>query len=263
MQIGDSTRALVTGASRGIGRALAIELAGRGATVGLLARDQRALGALAEQLNGRAIVVPADTTDRREVDRAVGAFVDEAGGLDLLVANAGIAHYGPFIEMDLDKIEEMVAVNVLGSLYVVRSALDRMLPATAPGQIVVVSSGAGLRAFPSAAVYGATKAANRGFAEALRHELADTPLSLTTVYPGEVETELHSHQLERMPQWRRGDEAIPAATVATQIAEAVVADQRSVYTPRLVRLLGLAGVAPGLVDRLLRRIRGVTAAPRR
>ena len=203
----------------------------------------------------------ADVTDRREVERAVGAFADEAGGLDLLVANAGIAHYGPFAEMEIDKVEEMVAINVLGSLYTVRAGLGPMLERGA-GHIVVISSGAGLRAFPSGAVYGATKAANRGFAEALRHELAGTGISVTTVYPGEVQTELHAHQLDRLPEWRKSDEAIDPAELATEIADAVVSDERSVYAPPAVRLLGLQGISPGAVDRLLRRVRGPAAAPR-
>ncbi|HKJ35707.1 MAG TPA: SDR family oxidoreductase [Solirubrobacterales bacterium] len=262
MEIDAGTRALITGASKGIGAALAAELAGRGVRVGLLARDQRALDELAGRLPGEQIVLPADVTEPKELERAVGAFVDEAGGLDLLVANAGIAHYGPFAEMDLAKIESMVSVNVMGSLYTVKAALPSMLDGGA-GHIVVVSSGAGIRAFPDGAVYGATKAANRGFAEALRHELAGTGVSLTTVYPGEVATELHSHQLDRLPDWRQSDEAIDPSDLATEITDAVQEDRRSVFAPKAVRLLGMNGVAPGATDRLLRRVRGQAAAPRR
>ncbi len=261
MQLGESTHALITGASRGIGRSLALELASREVTLGLLSRDRRRLDELAGELRGTHHVLPADVTDIKEVERAVAAFEEDAGGIDLLVANAGIAHYGPFAEMDLDKIEEMVSINVLGSLYTVKAALPGMI-ARGSGHIVVVSSGAGIRAFPSGAVYGATKAANRGFAEALRHELAGTGISLTTVYPGEVATDLHNHQLDRLPDWRESDEAIDPADLALQIATAVEADERSVYAPRAVRMLGLNAVAPGLVDRLLRRVRGDAAAPR-
>jgi short-subunit dehydrogenase len=129
--------------------------------------------------------------------------------------------------------------------------------------VVVVSSGAGLRAFPSAAVYGATKAANRAFAEALRHELSGTGVSVSTVFPGEVATDLHEGREARLPDWRDSDEAIPAGDVATAIMEAVEGDQRAVYVPRQVRILGLNGVAPRLTDRLLATVRGGTAAPRR
>jgi NADP-dependent 3-hydroxy acid dehydrogenase YdfG len=262
MEIDGGTRALITGASKGIGAAVAAELTARGARVGLLARGQRELDQLAARLSGEPVVLPADVTQPKELERAVGAFIDEAGGLDLLIANAGIAHYGPFAEMDLELAEEMVSINLLGSLYTVKAALPTLLGSSA-GHIVVVSSGAGIRAFPSGAVYGATKAANRAFAEAIRNELAGTGVSVTTVYPGEVATELHSHQLDRLPEWRKSDEAIDPADVARQIAEAVIADRRSVYAPKAVRFLGLNAVAPGATDRLLRRARGEAAAPRR
>ena len=113
------------------------------------------------------------------------------------------------------------------------------------GHIVVVSSGAALRAFPWAAVYGATKAANKGFAEALRHELSGTGVSLSTVFPGEVATELHA-EAEQLPDWRDSDGAIGPEEVAAAVLEAVEEDRREVHVPRQVRLLALNDVAPGL-----------------
>jgi len=91
VRLDGDTRALVTGASRGIGRALAEELLGRGCTVGAVARSTEEL----EDLGPRAIPLPADVADREQLESAVARFIDEAGGLDLLVANAGVAHYGP------------------------------------------------------------------------------------------------------------------------------------------------------------------------
>lgn len=262
MQIGAGTRAVVTGASKGIGRALAAELAARGAQVGLLARDRDALEELARELPGSHLPLLADVCDRERVAEAVAGFAEAAGGLDLLVANAGVAHYGPFEQQEPAEIEAMVEVNVLGSIYTVRAGLP-IMRAAGSGHIVVVSSGAGIRAFPEAAVYGATKAANRGFAEALRHELADSGISLTTVFPGEIETELHSHERDRLPDWRSNDEELPAPLLARKLVEAVEADRRAVYLPPAVRLLGVHHLAPGLADFLLRRIRGRSAAPRR
>lgn len=107
MDIGAHTRALVTGASRGIGRALAQALAARGATVGLLARDADELEALATRLPGRHVVLPTDVGGRAEVDRAAQRFMEVAGGLELVIANAGVADYGPFAEQSLDAIERM------------------------------------------------------------------------------------------------------------------------------------------------------------
>ena len=263
MRITHSTRALLTGASKGIGRALAIRLAARGVRLGLLARDGAALRRLAAELGGEHLALPADVTDRAAVSAAVEDFAAATGGIDLLVANAGIAHYGPFADAEIELAEQMVAVNLIGSLYTVKAGLEVMLASGRPGHIVVTSSGAGLRAFPSGAVYGATKAANRGFAEALRHELSGTGISVTTIFAGEVETELHSHQLDRLPDWRDSEEAIDPDQLAAAVIEAVEADAREIYAPPAVRLLGLNGLAPGLLDRLLRRVRGPAAAPRR
>lgn len=252
---------LVTGASKGIGRATAQAFAERGCRVGLIARGRTELEAAAAELPGEAIAIAADISDREAAFSAVGEFCERAGGLDVLVANAGVAHYGPFLDSDLDGVEQMIQVNVLGTAYTVRAGLERMVD-QAGGHLVIVSSGAGQRAFPHAAVYGGTKAFGRGLAEALRHELSGTGVSLTTVYPGEIHTELHAHERDRMPDWYKSDQALEPSGVATAIVGAVERDRRAVYVPGIVRLLGLNGIAPGLVDRLLRIIRGPAAAPR-
>ena len=264
MRIDGSTRALVTGASRGIGRALAAALAGRGATVGLAARSQDEVEALAGELPGEHVPLACDVSDRAAVEAAVAEFVDSAGGLDLVVANAGIARYGPFRETGVDAVEAMTAVNWLGTVYTVGAALPHLLD-QARGHIVIVSSGAGHRSFPWAAGYGATKGAQRMFGEALRHELSGTGVSLTLVYPGEIATSLHDHEKERMPDWYRGgSDAAPPDALAEKVLAAVEDDARAVHFPPLVRLLGAAhGLSPRLSDRLLRTLRGATAAPRR
>jgi 3-oxoacyl-[acyl-carrier protein] reductase len=266
VRIGPETRAIVTGASAGLGRALALGLAARGVRVGALARRrellEQLLARLPESPAGEHLALVADISKRRQVERAVERFCKRAGGVDLLFANAGIAHYGPFADVELELAEEMIGVNVLGTTYSVAAALGPMLD-QAGGQIVVTSSGAGLRAFPWAAVYGGTKAFERGFAEALRHELSGTGVSVTTVFPGEVATDLHAHEPHAEPDWRREDEAVAAERVARRMLAAVEDDERNVYVPGLVRLLGLNGVSPQLTDRLLTRIRGASAAPRR
>ena len=205
---------------------------------------------------------PPTSASAAAPQQAIDRFAKRTGGPDLVCANAGIAHYGPFADVELELAEEMIDVNVRGTLYTVAAALPHMLD-RARGHIVVTSSGAGIRAFPWGAVYGATKAFDRGFAEALRHELSGTGVSVTTVFPGEVETDLHDHQPGSIPDWRRGDRALAAADVARSIIAAVEADEANVYLPRATRLLGLNGIAPRTTDRLLRRIRGATAAPRR
>jgi 3-oxoacyl-[acyl-carrier protein] reductase len=263
MRIDATTRALVTGASRGIGRAVAAAVAARGAAVGLLARSERELSELARELGPRAVPLPADVGDRDQVRAATERFIDQAGGLELVVANAGIAHYGPFYAQDVDKVEAMTRVNWLGTVYTVDAALGHLID-RANGHIVVVSSGAGLRSFPWAAAYGATKSAQRGFAEALRHELSGSGVSVTTVYPGEIATHLHDHEKATMPDWYHGgDAAASVDRLAAAILRGVENDRRAVYHPPIIRLLGLNGISPRLADAILRRLRGGTAAPRR
>ena len=264
MQVAPGTRAFVTGASRGIGRALAGALAARGVTLGLAARSTDELAALAADLPGEHHVLECDVADAASTQAAIDGFAQRAGGLELLVANAGITHYGPFRDQPLDKALQMSQVNWHGTLHTVHFGLPHLLNADR-GHIVVVSSGAGLRSFPQAAVYGATKAAQRMFAEALRHELADTGVSLTTVYPGEIATSLHDHEKDRMPalvprrppggagrgagrEGHRGDRERRARRLPP------AARARARHRPR---------ASPRAGDALLRRLRGDSAAPRR
>jgi NADP-dependent 3-hydroxy acid dehydrogenase YdfG len=226
----------------------------------MLARGEAELRGRAEELGGEAF--PADVADFASVSAAVDAFAAEAGGIDLLVANAGVLHYAPFAEQPIEDAEAMVRVNVLGTIYTVKAALPHLLDRAA-GHLVVLSSGAGLRSFPWGAVYGATKAADRLFAEALRHELSGTGVSVTTVYPGEIATGITHHQRDRLPDWRATDEELPVEPLADAIIEAVEEDRRAVFMPRAVRVLGWSGVAPRLLDRLLAAVRGGSAAPRR
>jgi short-subunit dehydrogenase len=265
VRIEQGTRAVISGASRGIGRALSQALAARGARLGLMARGREPLEEMVKELpaspGGPHLALVADVAKRAQVARAVDRFAKRADGLDLVVANAGVAHYGPFVDTEIERAEEMVGINVLGTIYTVDAALPHLLGGAA-GHVVLMSSGAGIRAFPSAAVYGATKAAVRGFGEALRHELSGTGVSVSTVFPGEVQTDLHAHERTLLPDWRKNEDELPPDQVAAAVIEAVEADSRTAYVPGVVRLLGLNGVAPRLTDRLLARIRGRTAAPR-
>jgi short-subunit dehydrogenase len=261
MQVTAGTRALITGASRGIGRALATALAARGATLGLAARSTDELDQLASELPGNHHALPCDVADATSTQQAIDRFVASAGGLDLLIANAGVAHYANFADQPLDTKLRMSQVNWHGTLHTVHFGL----PHIKQGHIVIVSSGAGLRSFPQAAVYGATKAAQRAFGEALRHELAGTGVSLTVVFPGEIATALHDHEKERLPRWYRGGtRAAPPDRLADRIVKAIENDERAVHYPPLVRALGVVhGLSPKAGDALLRRLRGESAAPRR
>lgn len=253
----------MTGASRGIGAALAEALAAQGVTLGLAARSTDELQALADRLPGEHHVLECDVADEASVRAAVERFTAAVGGIDLVVANAGLTHYGPFAEQDMAQLRQMTDVNWYGTLFTVHAALPTLL-AQGSGHIVLVSSGAGIRSFPYAAVYGATKAAQRMFGEALRHELAGTGVGLTVVYPGEIKTSLHDHEKDRMPAWYRGgDAAAPPSVLAEKVLAAVEADKRAVHFPTLVRVLGVVhGISPRAGDFMLQKLRGPTAAAR-
>jgi NADP-dependent 3-hydroxy acid dehydrogenase YdfG len=258
VQIGPGTRVLVTGASRGIGAAIAHAFAARGATLGLVARRREPLEALAKELGGEHVALEGDVSDP---DSIVGA-ISQFGDVDVVVANAGITHYRPFAQLPLDEARHMNDVNWLGTIYTVWAALPGMLDRRR-GHIVVVSSGGGVRGFPSAAVYNGTKAAQRGFAEALRHELHGTGVSVTTVFPGEIETTLHDHELDHMPDWYRMDRRAPAGPLGEQVAKAVEEDRRELFYPPAVRMLRIVnGISPRLGDLVLRRLLGRSVAPR-
>jgi short-subunit dehydrogenase len=260
MRAQPGTRVLVTGASRGIGAAIARAFAARGCTLGLVARTREPLDSLASELpGGEHVVLEADVADAESIAAAVARF----GDVDVLVANAGLTHYMPFTELPPEKADEMSSVNWVGTLNTVRAGLPRMIERHG-GHVVIVSSGGGLRGFPGAAVYNGTKAAQRGFAEALRHELDGTGVSVTTVYPGEVDTSLHDHEWERMPEWYRRDRRSPPGPLGDLVVEAVEEDRRELFYPPIVRLLRIAnGISPRLADVMLRRILGPAAAPRR
>jgi short-subunit dehydrogenase len=260
VRVTHGTCALVTGASRGIGRALAEAIAARGATVGLAARSAEELESLAAELPGRHHVLPCDVTDATAVALAVDTFVRRAGALDLVVAGANVSHHEPFRAQPLGRALSMSEVNWHGTLFTVHAALPALL-ARAAGHIVVVSSSAGLHSFPGAAVHGATKAAQRAFAEALRRELDGTGVSVTAVMAAEIAGGPHAHAHDRSRAWHRGGEAASPHALAARVLEAVEYDERAVVAPWPVRLLGAAhGVAPRAAVALLRRLRGTSAA---
>ncbi|MEA2494653.1 MAG: hypothetical protein QOJ29_2564 [Thermoleophilaceae bacterium] len=260
MQVGEGTRVLVTGASRGLGRSIAEAFAWRGAVLGLVARSEDDLRSLVDELPGAEHkILIADVSDRSQMAGAIEAF----GDLDVLVANAGVARYMNFSELPLDEAERMTNINWLGTLNTVQPALGRMIE-RGSGTVVIVSSGAGLRAFPQASVYGATKAAQLTFARALRHELDGTGVELTIVMPGELETHLHDHQRDQLPAWRQDKYALPARPLAERIVKAVQSGAPEVYYPGSIKALRMfQGLSPKLADRILRSLRGKAAAPRR
>jgi NADP-dependent 3-hydroxy acid dehydrogenase YdfG len=174
--------AVVTGASRGIGAAVARSLAEHGVGLGLASRSGDDLGL------ENVVARPCDVRDATQVDALVAATVERFGKLDILVANAGVGSYGPFLDLAPEELEEMIDVNVKGTLYAVRAALPHLLE-TGEGDIIALASEAGRRGFPHETVYCASKFAQVGFTRALDHELRERGVRCTNVCPGGVATD--------------------------------------------------------------------------
>jgi 3-oxoacyl-[acyl-carrier protein] reductase len=173
--------ALVTGASGGIGAAVARSLAEQGVRLGLASRSGGDLG-----IDG-SIAAPCDVRDPAAVRAFVEQIVARFGRLDIVIANAGVGAYGPFLELDPGNLEEMLDTNVKGTIYTIRAALPHLLESDR-ADIVTVASEAGRRGLPFEAVYSASKFAQVGFTRALDHELRPQGVRCTNVCPGGVAT---------------------------------------------------------------------------
>jgi 3-oxoacyl-[acyl-carrier protein] reductase len=174
--------ALVTGASRGIGAAVARALSAEGVRLALASRSGDDLG-----LDG-AVARPCDVRRPEDLEALAAEAVERFGGIDILVANAGVGAYGPFLDLPADQLEEMIDVNVKGTLYAVRAALPHLLESDA-ADIVTLASEAGRRGLPLEAVYCASKFAQVGFTRALDHELREQGVRCSNVCPGGVATD--------------------------------------------------------------------------
>ena len=182
---------VVTGASSGIGEAVAIALAQRGAKVVLTARRKERLDILADQIEragGTALAIRCDVTDRDQLASLPSVVSEAFGPCDILVNNAGVPGGGEFVDLTFEQIERVVNVNVLGVMYGTRAFLPGMLK-RGRGHIVNVASLAGRFATPGAAVYGATKHAVVAFSESLFYEVESQGVLVTAVNPGFVVTE--------------------------------------------------------------------------
>jgi 3-oxoacyl-[acyl-carrier protein] reductase len=178
----DGRVAIVTGASRGIGAAVARSLSAAGVKVGLGSRSGDDLG-----LDG-TVGVRCDVRRLEDCDALVAATVERFGRLDILVANAGVGAYGPFLELPVEQLDEMLDVNLRGTIYAVRAALPHLLESDA-ADVVTLASEAGRRGLPLEAVYCASKFGQVGFTRALDHELRERGIRCTNVCPGGVATD--------------------------------------------------------------------------
>jgi NADP-dependent 3-hydroxy acid dehydrogenase YdfG len=180
---------LITGASGGIGRAVSLELASLGANLVLASRSKAALDDTAREADSRGagdiLVQPTDVRDEAQVRNLAEAAGKQFGRLDVLINNAGLGYSGRIEDSDPSKIREMIDVNVWGAYLVARYMLPLM---PGPGEVVNVSSVAGLKYSPGFAMYSATKFSVRAMSEAMRNEIQDRDIRVLTVYPGMTHT---------------------------------------------------------------------------
>jgi len=225
MQSLEGNVALITGASRGIGAAIAGALATAGVRLGLGSRSGDDLG-----IEG-AVALPCDVRDPASLEALVAATVDRFGGLDILVVNAGVGAYGPFLDLPAEQIEEMIDVNVKGAIYSVRAALPHLVQSSA-ADLVMIASEAGRRGLPFEAVYCASKFAQVGLTSALDHELREQGIRCTNICPGGVATDfaMGRGRTAEMPQ-------LAGMMRPDDVAEAVMF---ALTRPRTHRILELA-----------------------
>ena len=194
----------ITGASSGIGRALALEFAAEGASIALSARREERLDELVDEIEsagGHALAVPCDVTDEASVASAVDRVVGELERLDVAVANAGFSVDGRVAELSDEDWRRQYDTNVFGLLSTIRHAMPHLREAG--GRMVLIASVAAFLPFPKAGAYSSSKAAVGAIGETLSAELAGAPVTCTTIHPGFVSSELPQidRQGRHRPEW--------------------------------------------------------------
>lgn len=230
----------ITGASSGIGQELAYQLAEKGATLIISARRKEKLMAIKEEcvdkFGANIIVYPLDVSNLTEVKQAVEHLSSKLKRIDVLVNSAGFGHTGNFIDYDFSKAEQMFRVNVLGLMYMSQLVALTMIPYKS-GQIVNISSIAGKIATPKSSVYAATKHAVTGFSNALRLELYEYNIDVTTINPGPVETaffDVFDPNREYVNSIRPF--VLEVEDVASKTVKAIASPKREVNMPLLLEM---------------------------
>jgi squalene synthase HpnC len=241
--VGPGDVVVITGASRGLGRAVAVAAAGRGARVALLARSTTDLDAVASLTGG--VPLACDVGDPAAVRAAVAAVVDRFGRIDVLVANAGVGSYGPFTDLTDETLAALVQTNVLGVMHAVRAVVG---PMDGRGRIVLVGSIAGRVGVPLEAAYSATKHAVDGLGRALAAELAPRGIAVAVVNLGPLDTgfaETAGHSYGR-----RRPRPMPVERAAAAVLRATDRGAVEAIVPRWLRISVITdALAPSLYVR--------------
>jgi short-subunit dehydrogenase len=228
----ENARAIVTGASTGIGRAIALEFGRRGARLALASRNVPALEEVAGLIKAdgsSAIVIPTDVTEAGAVEEMAQATIRELGGIDILVNNAGIGMTAPISDAPSADVEAVFALNVLSAAAAIRAVVP-IMRAQHDGMIINISSMAGRIVIPRIGYYSASKFALTAIGDALRMEEADRGIKVMNVFPGTTRSSFGANRLGA--RGRQAHQVLPpvsAEKVARRIAHAVERNQRSVY----------------------------------
>ncbi len=202
----------LTGASSGIGEALAIDLAKKGATLGLLARREELLSGIVdkcEKAGGAARIFACNVTDSDAVDKAAADFRAEFGHIDIMIANAGIGGNDEATRSyEPSAVKKLVDVNLMGAVNAIHAVVPQMLE-RGSGHLVGISSLAGFRGLPKSAAYSASKAGMTAFFESVRLDVANQGVNVTIIQPGFIRTPLTEGRTNNMPFLMELDDAIP------------------------------------------------------
>jgi short-subunit dehydrogenase len=241
--------AIVTGASSGIGRSIAVALAGLGVTVVGAGRNQAQLDQLAVITHGSSFA--CDLREPGSSEALVAAALERHGRLDIVVANAGVGYAGDLADLSPERLTELVEINVTAPLQLARACLPSML-AQGSGRLLFVTSIAGALGVPGESVYSATKAAVETFADVLREEVRAGGITVSTLLPGVVDTEFFERR--GRPYDRKSPRPMPPARVASAAVGLLVSGRRSSVVPRWLSFpIRLRAVAPGVYRWLERR----------
>jgi short-subunit dehydrogenase len=201
---------MITGASSGIGRGLAVALGAKGAKVGLVARRAETLDEVVteiESLGGKAVAVPADVQSAESMKSAADQLSSSLGPIDVLVANAGIGPTRDAAKFSAAEVSDVMNVNVIGASNSVAAVLPQMLE-RGEGQLVAISSLAAYRGLPKSAAYCASKAAISAFFESLRLDLGPRGIDVTIIHPGFIKTPLTAGRGAQLPFLMELDDAV-------------------------------------------------------
>lgn len=203
---------LLTGASSGIGEALAYAMAERGAIVGLLARREELLKPIAEKIKskgGKARIFACDVTEKDKLHKAAESLRNEFGKIDILIANAGIGGNNKETrELEADAVTKVINVNLIGAVNSVSAVIPQMLKRKS-GHLVAISSLAGFRGIPKSAAYSASKAGMTAFFESVRLDVQHKGVAVTIIQPGFIKTPLTSGRANKMPFIMELEDSIP------------------------------------------------------